>query len=175
AHGRPDGGEVEQVRSPLVGFVLEPHADDAVRAQSSRLLAQAAESKVAGLVQRLREDGELARHITLHLRHVVRDVINAGAEHLAERLEAQGARAEELSDRQVAGPQAGAPTGGGLARQALLCTERQAAGLEGGQAAGIALALLVGGHALFLAGPAEETHHITSRSRAARALALLSA
>ena len=102
-------------------------------------------------------------------------MIYAGAEHLAERLEAQGTRGKELSHGEVTGPQARALTCGGLARQALLRAERQAAGLEGGQAAGIALALLLGGRALFLARAAEETHHITSRSRAARALALLSA
>ena len=100
-----DGDELQQMLVPLQALDGQLHADDAVRAHRRRLGAHARHRQFAGVVHRLGEDIQLL--VLAPAAVLDADMIDAGADAQADRLEAGLAHQQELVDREIRGEHAG--------------------------------------------------------------------
>ncbi len=130
-NGGADGHELQNVLVPFHALDLQPQADHAVGAQQNGLLLHAAHGEFARLIHGLRQ------HVHLHaggpLAVLNAEVVDAGADHQAQRLEPGLAHHDEFIHRQVGGEDALVAT---LGAQALEPLHRVGRELLGGGSCG---------------------------------------
>ena len=121
-HARADGHELQHVGIPLQPLDLQPHANDAVRAHVGSLGAHARYGQLPRLVHSLREHIHLLVLVPAGVLDA--EVVDAGADAQADRLEARLAHQQELVDREIRGEHSTGVVGAAQPFQPLQCVLR---------------------------------------------------